>query len=126
MTEKKPCILIAEDFEENRIALKLLLKMAGFAVLEAETGGEALARIRSEKPDLVLMDISLPDVDGLQATQQLRSEPEFQNLPIIIVTAYDDPERIAAAQTAGCTDYLVKPIEIDTLKTMIRRHLPAA
>jgi two-component system, cell cycle response regulator DivK len=123
MTDKQPCILIAEDFEDNRIALKLMLKLAGFNVLEAEDGPQAVDVVRREKPDLVLMDISLPVLDGLQATRALRAEAEFAQLPIIIVSAYDDQINRDQAQAAGGTAYLSKPIEFDQLRTLIAQHL---
>ncbi|MGH9936421.1 MAG: response regulator, partial [Blastocatellia bacterium] len=78
MTERKPRILIAEDFEENRIALKLILKHTGFDVIEAEDGRQAVEAVRREKPDLVLMDITLPVIDGLQATREIRSDEKFE------------------------------------------------
>ncbi len=125
MTERKYRILIAEDFEDNRIALKLMLKMAGFEPLEAEDGQRALELARQQAPDLVLMDISLPLLDGLQATRAIRAEPGLQRLPIIIVSAYDSEETRAQARQAGGTDYISKPIEFDDLKAMIMRHLAA-
>lgn len=122
MTEQ-PCILIAEDFDDNRIALKLMLKLAGYKVLEATDGAQAVEITRREKPDLVLMDLSLPALDGLQATQRLRAEAEFQQLPIIIISAYDDQDNLDQAQAAGGTAYLSKPIEFEKLRTMIARLL---
>jgi CheY-like chemotaxis protein len=116
-------ILIAEDFDENRIALKLMLKFAGFETLEACDGRQALDMVRSERPDLVLMDISLPVVDGLQATSEIRADTEFAQLPIIIVSAHDSQETTDAAFTAGGTDYISKPIDFDELKKLIEKHL---
>lgn len=126
MTDRKYRILIAEDFEDNRIALKLMLKMAGFDPLEAEDGQRAVELVRQQAPDLVLMDISLPILDGLQATRAIRAEAAFQQLPIIIVSAYDTEETRAQARQAGGTDYISKPIEFDNLKSIILRHLAAA
>lgn len=126
MTDRKYRILIAEDFEDNRIALKLMLKMAGFDPLEAEDGQRAVELVRQQAPDLVLMDISLPILDGLQATRAIRAEAAFQHLPIIIVSAYDTEETRAQARQAGGTDYISKPIEFDNLKSIILRHLAAA
>ncbi|MDX2033314.1 MAG: response regulator [Blastocatellia bacterium] len=126
MTDRKYRILIAEDFEDNRIALKLMLKMAGFDPLEAEDGQRAVELVREQAPDLVLMDISLPILDGLQATRAIRAEAAFQRLPIIIVSAYDNEETRAQARQAGGTDYISKPIEFDNLKSIILRHLAAA
>jgi two-component system sensor histidine kinase TorS len=125
MTEKKPRILIAEDFEENRIALKLILKHAGFEVIEAEDGRQAVEAVRREKPDLVLMDVTLPEIDGLQATREIRDQAEFQRTPIIIVSAHDNEEIRRQAADAGGSGYISKPIEIEELKKLIESCLSA-
>jgi two-component system cell cycle response regulator len=125
MTEKKPRILIAEDFEENRIALKLLLKHSGYDVIEAEDGRQAVEAIRREKPDLVLMDVTLPEIDGLQATREIRDQDEFQQIPIIIVSAHDNEEIRQQAAEAGGTEYISKPIEIENLLKLIESCLSA-
>ena len=119
MTEKKPRILIAEDFEENRIALKLILKHAGFDVIEAENGQQAVDAVRREEPDLVLMDITLPGIDGLQATREIRRDQKFERLPIIVVSAHDSEDVRREAVEAGGSEYVNKPIEIEELKKLI-------
>ena len=124
MTSKKHRILIAEDFEDNRIALILMLKLAGYEPLEAIDGQQAIDVIEREKPDLVLMDISLPTIDGLQATRTIRSNAEFQKLPIIIVSAHDNEQTRNEAEEAGGTNYITKPIEFEELKKVIVEHLP--
>ena len=123
MSAKPSRILIAEDLDENRIALKLMLKLAGFEPLEASDGEQALEMVRRERPDLVLMDISLPILDGLQATRKLRADTGLEQLPIIIVSAYDSPETRDEARASGGTDYISKPIEFDQLKEMIVKYL---
>ncbi len=119
MAEKKPLILIAEDFEENRIALKLILKHTGFDVIEAEDGQQAIKAVRQEEPDLVLMDISLPMIDGLQATREIRGDAKFERLPIIIISAHDNEDIRRQAAEAGASEYISKPIEIEELKKLI-------
>ena len=125
MTTKKHRILIAEDFEENRIALKLMLKLAGFDALEAEDGRQAVEITEREKPDLVLMDITLPAIDGLQATRAIRSKPGFEHLPILIVSAHDNQETRDDARQAGGTGYITKPIEFEELRKAIEGYLAA-
>jgi len=125
MTEKKPRILIAEDFEENRIALKLILQHSGFDVVEAEDGRQAVETVRQEKPDLVLMDVTLPVIDGLQATRDIRAAEEFKRLPIIIVSAHDSDEIRRQAAEAGGTAYISKPVEVEELKKLIEDCLRA-
>src|SRR5262245_21015752 len=119
MTEKKSRILIAEDFEENRIALKLILKHTGFDVIEAEDGQQAIEAVRREEPDLVLMDITLPVIDGLQATREIRSDEKFERLPIIVVSAHDNEDVRRQAAEAGGSEYISKPIELEELKKLI-------
>lgn len=126
MTEKKPRILIAEDFEENRIALKLILQHSGFDVIEAEDGRQAVEAVRREKPDLVLMDVTLPVTDGLQATREIRSDDEFKRLPIIIVSAHDNEEIRRQSAEAGGAAYISKPVEIEELKKLIEDCLSAS
>jgi len=126
MIEKKPRILIAEDFEENRVALKLILKHTGFDVIEAEDGQQAIEVVRREEPDLVLMDITLPVLDGLQATREIRSEEKFEQLPIIVVSAHDNEEIRREAAEAGGSEYISKPIEIEELKKLINGCLSMA
>src|SRR5262245_7871993 len=109
MTEKKLRILIAEDFEEHRVALKLILKPTDSDVIESQDGQQAIEAVRREKPDLVLMDITLPVIDGLQATREIRSDEKFERLPIIIISAHDDDEVRRQADEAGASGYMSKP-----------------
>lgn len=119
MTDKLRRILIAEDDDEQRTALKLILKLSKYAVTEARDGREAIDSICQDRPDLVLMDLSLPILDGLEVTRELRGRAEFQNLPIIFVTGYDQQETIDSIRACGGTDFISKPIEFDDLKKMI-------
>ena len=123
MTEKLRRILIADDDDDNRIPLKLMLKMNRYDVLEARDGQEAIDRIRRDKPDLVLMDITLPILDGLEATRLIRREAEFQTLPIIFISGYENQETLDRVKACGGTGYISKPIEFDDLKQMIETHL---
>ncbi len=123
MTDTLRRILIAEDDDDARIALKLMLKLSKFDVVEATDGRQAVDSVFSNKPDLVLMDLSLPVIDGLQATQEIRTQPGFQNLPIIFVTGYDQQETIDRIRASGGTDCINKPIEFDDLKKMIETYL---
>ena len=121
MTQQQPQILIAEDVEENRHALRLLLKLAGFASLEAADGRAAVDVALREQPALILMDLSLPELDGLAAVRELRAAGAA--MPIIIVSAYDDPETRARASAAGANDYVTKPLDFDQLKQRIMAWL---
>lgn len=110
-----PKILLVEDNEMNRDMLSRRLERKGYEVLIAMDGGQGVAMAQAEAPDLILMDMSLPVVDGWEATRRLRAEPETQSVPIIALTAHamtGDRER---AIEAGCDDYDTKPIELPRL-----------
>jgi len=118
-----PSILIAEDNPDSRDALRALLEAYGFAVLEAENGHKAVQTAIELQPDLVLMDIMMPVMDGLQATRNLRSSPDFRQVPIIALTAMAGSRDMA--MQAGCDEHLPKPIDIPILLETIRGLLPA-
>lgn len=118
-------ILLVEDNELNRDMLSRRLSRRGFEVTVAEDGAAAVEQARRELPDLVLMDMNLPVMDGWEATRQLRATPETQGIPIIALTAHamaGDRERILAA---GCDDYDTKPIDLERLLTKIEPLLKA-
>jgi CheY-like chemotaxis protein len=110
-----PKILLVDDEEMNRDFLQRRLQKRGYQVVTAVDGAEACARIGAERPDLVLMDVMMPVMDGLQATRVLRSAPETRDIPVIALTALamaGDRERVLEA---GCNDYATKPIEFPQL-----------
>lgn len=116
MAEK---ILIVEDNAKNMRLFSMILKAAGYIVLEAIDGTEALARAVQEHPDLILMDVQIPGLSGLQVTEKLRQIPGFERVPIIAVSAYamkGDRERIIEA---GCDTYLSKPINTRELSSVV-------
>ena len=110
-------ILIAEDDPENREALRLMLQLSGFVCLEAADGRAALQTALTEQPDLLLTDISLPEMDGFEVVAELRTQGFAQ--PIIVVSAYDDEAFQQRARKAGANDYLTKPLEFARLKATI-------
>jgi two-component system, cell cycle response regulator DivK len=102
-------ILVVEDQEDNRQILRDLLASSGFLMIEAHDGQQALAMARSQRPDLILMDIQLPVVDGYEATRSIKRDPELKHIPVIVVTSYalsGDEER---AREVGCDAYVAKP-----------------
>lgn len=116
-------MLLVEDNEDNRIIYSTVLRHTGFQVVEAHDGEEAVALARSVLPDLILMDISIPKIDGWEATRILRSDPATRDIPIIALTAHalaDDRERAA---TGGFTSYLAKPVEPRAVVAEVRRCL---
>jgi len=119
----EPLILLVEDREDNRILAKKLLERAGFRVVEATDGREALEQVAAQRPDLVLLDMSLPVVDGWTVARTLRQSPDFKDLLIVALTAHamdGDRERVLEA---GCDEYLTKPIEVAKFIPTIRRIL---
>jgi len=118
-----PKILVVEDNEENRDSLSRRLQRRGFEVLVAPDGKVGVATAKAEKPDLILMDMNMPEVDGWEATRQIKADPLMANVPVIALTAHamtGDRER---AMEAGCTDYHTKPIEFAKLLTQIETML---
>jgi CheY-like chemotaxis protein len=105
-----PRVLIAEDHEDSRDALRTLLDALGYRVVVARNGAEAVQVARAEKPDLILMDMMMPSVDGFEATRTLRADPAFRQVPIVAITAMEGARE--AVFEAGCSDVVVKPIDI--------------
>jgi len=116
-------ILLVEDNEMNRDVMGRLLQKHGHAVLFAEDGESAVAMAQTDPPDLVLMDISLPKMDGYEATSKLRQIPTLRALPIIALTAHAMTSDRQRAFEAGCSDYETKPVEFARLLVKIERHL---
>ncbi len=115
--------MVVEDFEDNRFMMRRLLEMIGYRVVEAENGEEAVKRAWSERPDLILMDLSLPLLDGLAATRRIRSRAELRQIPVVAVSAHDTADFHAEALAAGCNEYLTKPIDFDELERLLSRFL---
>jgi len=110
-----PTILLVEDNEMNRDMLSRRLIRRGYKVLIAEDGGRGEGMARSLAPDLILMDVSLPDVDGLEIARRLKADEETRRIPIIALTAHAMLDDRQQAMAAGCDDYDIKPVEIDRL-----------
>jgi CheY-like chemotaxis protein len=119
-----PLVLLVEDTEDNRFMMKRLLEMTGYEVVEARNGQEAVQLARDEHPDLILMDLSLPIIDGLAATRQIRKIPELKTVPVIAVSAHDTADFHAEALSAGCNSYITKPIDFGELEQLLDQLLP--
>ncbi|CAN5352122.1 MAG: response regulator [Pyrinomonadaceae bacterium] len=118
-----PTVLVVEDFEDNRFMMRRLLEMSGYRVIEAVNGQEAIESAQREHPDLILMDLSLPLLDGLSATRRIRAQPNLRQVPIIAVSAHDTTDFHAEALAAGCNEYVTKPIDFDELEELLKRLL---
>ncbi|HEX8494239.1 MAG TPA: response regulator [Pyrinomonadaceae bacterium] len=117
-------VMVVEDFEDNRFMMRRLLEMSGYRVLEAINGEEAVEVAQRERPSLILMDLSLPLLDGLAATRRIRQVEELRRIPIVAVSAHDTADFHADALAAGCNDYVTKPIDFDQLEALLSRLLP--
>jgi len=114
-------ILLAEDFDDTRLMMKLWLTRSGYRVIEAQTGEEAVARAQSELPDLIIMDVMMPGLNGLDATRRIRQYQPLRNTPIVAVSAYGAEKYRRVALDAGCNEYVSTPFEPDELKELIRK-----
>jgi len=117
-------ILVIEDHEDNRRIMRELLTSAGLEMIEAVTGEQGVTMAESDRPDLIIMDIQLPLLDGYEATRKIKAQPALQSIPVIAVTSYalsgDDEKAFAA----GCVAYVTKPFSPRQLLAKIREHLP--
>ena len=117
------CILVVEDQEDNRQILRDLLGSAGYDLTEAENGEEAIAAVARRRPDLILMDIQLPVMDGYEATRRIRTNPDLRSVPIIAVTSYALAGDENKALAAGCDGYVTKPYSPRDLLAKVRAYL---
>ncbi len=116
-------ILVVEDQEDNRRIMRDLLGSAGYEVIEAVSGEEGVAAAETHRPELILMDIQLPGLDGYEATRRIKANPDLQHIPIIVVTSYALSGDDAKAYEAGCDDYVSKPFSPRELLAKIREYL---
>jgi two-component system cell cycle response regulator DivK len=119
----KATILYVEDNPENRLLVRRVLMAEDYEVVEASNATDALETIKKTHPDLILMDINMPDVDGYTLTMRIKTLPEFQNVPIIALTANVMRGDREKSLEAGCDGYIQKPIDIDTIVSNIERYL---
>jgi two-component system cell cycle response regulator DivK len=117
----RPVVLVVEDFEDNRFMMRRLLEMSGYRVVEAVNGNQAVERAASDQPDIILMDLSLPQLDGLAATRRIRTQEGARRVPIVAVSAHDSADFHAEALAAGCNEYVTKPIDFDQLVQLLDR-----
>ena len=114
-------VLLVEDTEDNRQMMRRLLEMSGFRVVEATNGREAVEVASQVQPQIILMDLSLPIIDGLAATRQIRNLPELNTVPIVAVSAHDTADFHSEALDAGCDAYVTKPINYTELEHLVTR-----
>ena len=118
-------ILVVEDTEDNRQILRDLLGMSGYTMVEAHNGAEGVAMAAEHKPDLILMDIQMPVMDGYEATRRIKADPALKSIPVVAVTSYALSGDEAKARTAGCDDYIAKPYSPRQMLAKVRGILGA-
>jgi len=116
-------ILAVEDQEDNMQILRDLLTSAGYQIIEAENGKDALAAVTKRRPDLILMDIQIPIIDGYEVTRRIKADPALRSIPIIAVTSHALAEGEEKARDAGCDDFVAKPYSPRQLLAKIRQYL---
>ena len=112
-------VLLVDDFEDTRLFLRLALEEHGFIVFEAENGETAVENAIREQPDVILMDLTMPLMDGFAATKLIRQNEEFKNVPIIAITAHQETDFRSDAKASGFDAYVTKPIDVNWLKELI-------
>jgi two-component system cell cycle response regulator DivK len=116
-------VLVVDDNKDNVFLIRFILQKSGYQVVEAFDGLEGVRLAIEEKPDLILMDIQLPDIDGLEATQRIRKSGANGNIPIIALTAFAMTGDRDKALSAGCTGYITKPINVKSFTSAIEKYL---
>ena len=122
MTERRPedlTILVVEDYEDTSLAMRLALEDQGYRILEAADGARAVEVAARERPDVILMDLSLPVMDGLAATERIRADPHLRDTVIVAVTAHQEHDYRTRALAAGCNAFVTKPVDFKWLKDLL-------
>jgi DNA-binding response OmpR family regulator len=119
----RPLVLVVEDHDDTRFMLEYLLEMRGCRVVVAEDGEMAVRLAEMECPDLILMDATLPRLDGLAATRRIREMTTLARVPIVFLSGHAQPSFRAVALETGGNDFLVKPFELNQLENLLERHL---
>jgi two-component system cell cycle response regulator DivK len=117
-------VLVVDDHEDNRRILRDLLASAGYEVIEATTGDDGVAMAKARTPDLILMDIQLPGIDGYEATRRIKADDALRRIPLIVVTSYALSGDDAKALAAGADAYVAKPFSPRAMLAKIREYLP--
>lgn len=119
-----PTVLYAEDDKEHRLMMKIILKGQNIVLLEAGDGKEAVQKIKSQLPDLILLDLFMPKLDGFGVMEAVRSTPEIRHIPIVVLSAWPTGDNRQRARKAGAVDFLAKPYDPMQLIYLIKKYLP--
>jgi two-component system cell cycle response regulator DivK len=119
-------VLVVEDFDDTRLMMRMLLEMKGYYVLEAENGQRAVELAKDSNPKVILMDLSLPVLDGLSATKQIREQGFLNDVLIVAVTAHTEDGYRQKALEAGCDDFINKPLDFGKLEALLGKFMPVS
>ncbi|MBU3911202.1 MAG: response regulator [Candidatus Omnitrophica bacterium] len=117
-------VLIVDDEPELAKIVQVRLAADGYEVIRAENGQEALDKAESEKPELILLDVMMPKMHGLEALRRLKEKPETKDIPVVMLTAKDDKEAVSEASSLGAKDYITKPFNTEALLAAVKKYLP--
>lgn len=117
----RPLVLVADDDADTRLLFRTVLEIRGYGVIESADGEETVRTAESERPDLILMDGSLPHLSGLDATRRIRGSEHIGNVPIVFITGHSGSAFVAQARAAGCDEYLVKPFDLAQLDDLLEK-----
>jgi CheY-like chemotaxis protein len=126
VTSEQKTILVVDDYDDVRLVTKRALESFGYRVLEASSGTEAVKVAQADSPDLILMDLSMPAMDGFATIHQLRKLLGLRDVPVIAVSAHTAKEIRDDAIAAGCSDFITKPVRIESLRSAVERHLASS
>lgn len=118
----RPLVLVADDHEDTRLLFRTVLETCGFSVIEAADGEETVRTAENARPDLILMDGSLPRLSGVDATRRIRSSDRIGHVPIVFISGYAGASSLALAREAGCNEYLVKPVDLTQLEDVLEKY----
>ena len=121
--ERRPLVLVVDDHEDTRELIRFVLEKQGYRIVEAEDGEIALKRGEQERPDLVLLDLALPKIDGLGVMGQLRERADMKDLPVLFISAHAEQSFREQALAAGGDEYLIKPLDLDQLLRVLDRYI---
>ena len=118
----RPLVLVADDHEDTRLLFRTVLEVRGYGVIEAADGEETVHTAESARPDLILMDGSLPRLSGVDATRRIRASAHVGHVPIVIISGYAGAKFLTLAREAGCDEYLVKPFDLGELEELLEKY----
>jgi CheY-like chemotaxis protein len=121
--EARPVVLVVDDHQDTRELIKFVLERQGYRIVEAEDGEVAIERGTSEHPDLVLMDLAIPKLDGLSVMKQLRKRTDMHDIPILFISAHAESAVRDQVLAAGCDEYLTKPLDLDNLLRVLDQYI---